>query len=193
MRALHELSAISVAPDRELTEGKQGRPSLSPTSTSHPARHLGRCLPPSLSNICDGTAGMQKELAKPGLSAAISWGMCEPPAVGTANKDRAVPFPWKLQAPFPPGCPSWHPPFRGGRVGWKERNSPGSDTSGRISLSQTLNVSKLHVTHLQNELRSDPPHPAKRWMRPQPSRRSGCNLPRAFEPQKLCDEKRQCL
>lgn len=74
VRALHELSAISVAPDRELTEGKQGRPSLSPTSTSHPARHLGRCLPPSLSNICEGTAGMQKELAKPGLSVAMSMG-----------------------------------------------------------------------------------------------------------------------
>lgn len=71
VRALHELSAISVAPDRELTEGNQGRPSLSPTSTSHPARHLGRCLPPSLSNICGVTAGMQKELTEPGLSAAM--------------------------------------------------------------------------------------------------------------------------
>lgn len=78
-------------------------------------------------------------------------------------------------------------------MGWKERNSPGSDTSGRISLSQTLNVPKLQVIHLQNELRSDPPHPAKLWMRPQPSRWSDCNLPRALELQKLCDEKRQCL
>ena len=78
-------------------------------------------------------------------------------------------------------------------MGWKERNSPGSDTSGHISLSQTLNVSKLQVIHLQNELRSDPPHPAKLRMRPQPGRWPDCSLPRALEPQKLCDKKRQWL